>query len=267
MWFQRSAKGLASFVLAALVVVANAPDAVAQGLPSIEAVTGSVQGGTEVVRIDLSQPLTAVPQGFVVQSPARIALDFPGVANGMAQSTVPVNQGNVKAVHIVQSGDRTRVVLNLGQPTTYRADIQGRSLLVSLDPVATAAVAAPAPQAFAESRNSDTLPLRDIDFRRSTDNAGRVVVDLASSQVGVDIRPQGQSLVVEFLKTSLPEGLRRRLDVSDFGTPVQTITTMQTGDRVRMVIEPKGLWEHSAYQSDNQLVVEVRQQKVNPSKL
>jgi len=267
MWFQRSAKGFASFVLVTLAIIANAPDAVAQGLPSIESVTGSVQGGTEVVRIDLSQPLTAVPQGFVVQSPARIALDFPGVANGMAQSTVPVNQGNVKAVHIVQSGDRTRVVLNLGQPTTYRADIQGRSLLVSLDPVATAAVATPAPQAFAESRNSDTLPLRDIDFRRSTDNAGRVVVDLASSQVGVDIRPQGQSLVVEFLKTSLPEGLRRRLDVSDFGTPVQTVTTMQTGDRVRMVIEPKGLWEHSAYQSDNQLVVEVRQQKVNPSKL
>jgi type IV pilus assembly protein PilQ len=72
---------------------------------------------------------------------------------------------------------------------------------------------------------------------------------------------------VEFLKTSLPEGLRRRLDVADFGTPVQLISTSQAGDRVRMVIEPKGLWEHSAYQSDNQFVVEVRPQKMDPTKL
>ncbi len=85
------------------------------------------------------------------------------------------------------------------------------------------------------------LPLRDLDFRRGVDNTGRVVVDLANNQVGVDIRQQGQTLVVEFLKTSLPEGLRRRLDVTDFGTPVQTVTTTQSGDRVRMVIEPRGI--------------------------
>jgi len=90
---------------------------------------------------------------------------------------------------------------------------------------------------------------------------------LPNNQVGVDIRQQGQSLVVDFLKTALPEGLRRRLDVSDFGTPVQSVTTFQTGDRVRMVIEPKGLWEHSAYQSDNQFVIEVRQQKIDANKL
>ncbi|RYG25636.1 MAG: type IV pilus secretin PilQ, partial [Burkholderiales bacterium] len=83
----------------------------------------------------------------------------------------------------------------------------------------------------------------------------------------VDIRQQGANLVVEFLKSSLPEGLRRKLDVSDFGTPVQAVTTFQTGDRVRMVIEPKGDWEHSAYQSDTQFVVEVRPRKVDPGKL
>ncbi|WP_457307130.1 type IV pilus secretin PilQ, partial [Polaromonas sp. P5_E6] len=92
-------------------------------------------------------------------------------------------------------------------------------------------------------------------------------VDLPNNQVGVDIRQQGQTLVVEFLKTALPEGLRHRLDVGDFGTPVQTVTTFQTGDKVRMVVEPKGAWEHSAYQSDNQFVLEVRQQKIDPSKL
>ena len=111
------------------------------------------------------------------------------------------------------------------------------------------------------------MPLKDIDFRRGSESSGRVVVDLANNQVGVDIRQQGQTLVVDFLRTSLPEGLRRRLDVTDFGTPIQTVTTFQTGDRVRMVIEPKGQWEHSAYQSDNQFVLEVRAQKIDPGKL
>ena len=92
------------------------------------------------------------------------------------------------------------------------------------------------------------------------------MVGLANNQVGVDIRQQGQTLVVEFLKTALPEGLRRRLDVADFGTPVQAVTTLQIGDKVRMIVEPKGAWEHSAYQSDNQFVLEVRQQKIDPDK-
>ena len=236
--------------------------------PRIQSISSSIQGGAEVVRIDLSEPLAAVPAGFVVQSPARIALDFPGVGSELQSNAVELNQGNLRMAHVVQAADRTRVVLNLNQPTNYQAEVQGRSLLVSLAPVASAAAVAAAPASvFAESRNDGALPLRDIDFRRGVENAGRVIVDLANDQVGVDIRQQGQNLVVEFLRTSLPEGLRRRLDVTDFGTPVQTISTVQSGDRVRMVIEPKGLWEHSAYQSDNQLVVEVRQQKTSPDKL
>ena len=236
--------------------------------PRIQSISSSIQGGAEAVRIDLSEPLAAVPAGFVVQSPARIALDFPGVGSELQRNAVELNQGNLRMAHVVQAADRTRVVLNLNQPTNYQAEVQGRSLLVSLAPVASAAAVAAAPASvFAESRNDGALPLRDIDFRRGVENAGRVIVDLANDQVGVDIRQQGQNLVVEFLRTSLPEGLRRRLDVTDFGTPVQTISTVQSGDRVRMVIEPKGLWEHSAYQSDNQLVVEVRQQKTSPDKL
>ena len=236
--------------------------------PRIQSISSSIQGGAEVVRIDLSEPLAAVPAGFVVQSPARIALDFPGVGSELQRNAVELNQGNLRMAHVVQAADRTRVVLNLNQPTNYQAEGQGRSLLVAVAPVASAAAVAAAPASvFAESRNDGALPLRDIDFRRGVENAGRVIVDLANNQVGVDIRQQGQNLVVEFLRTSLPEGLRRRLDVTDFGTPVQTISTVQSGDRVRMVIEPKGLWEHSAYQSDNQLVVEVRQQKTSPDKL
>ena len=234
---------------------------------TIEAVSGSVQGGAEVIRIDMSQPLSAVPSGFTIQSPARIALDFPGVTNGMGRSTIDINQGNLRSVSVVQAGDRTRVVLNLKQPTAYKAQLQGKSLLVVLDAIAGSSPSiSPAP-VFAENRTRDTQPLKDLDFRRGADGAGRIVVALPNNQVGVDVRVQGQTVVVEFLKSTLPEGLRRRLDVSDFGTPVQTVTTFQAGDRVRMVIEPRGLWVHSAYQTDEQFVVEIKPQKIDPSKL
>ena len=239
----------------------------AQAQGAIEAVTGSVQGGSEVVRIDLSQPLSAPPTGFAIQSPARIALDFPGVTNALGRSSIEVNQGNLRSVSVVQAGERTRVVLNLKQATTYKTEIQGKTLLVALGPVAATSTAAAGTPAFAETRSRDTQALKDLDFRRGADNAGRVIVALQNSQVGVDLRQQGQTLVVEFLRSSLPEGLRRRLDVTDFGTPVQTISAFQVGDRVRMVIEPKGAWVHSAYQSDDQFVVEVREQKVDPAKL
>ena len=234
----------------------------------IQNVSGSIQGGVEVVRIDFSKALPAVPAGVTIQTPARIALDVPGATNGLGRSSVELNQGNLRSVNVVTAGDRTRLVLNLKAPTGYKAQIEGNSLLVSLEPVATASPApSPAGTAFAESRNRDTQPIKDLDFRRGADAAGRVHVELPNNQVGVDIKQQGQQLVVEFLKSSLPEGLRRRLDVTDFGTPVQSITTTQVGDRVRVVIEPRGQWEHSAYQSDNQFVVEVRPQRVDPNKV
>ena len=240
---------------------------VAQAQTAIEAVSGSIQAGVEVVRIDLNQTLTALPTGFAIQSPARVALDFPGVSNAMGRSTVEINQGNLKSVSVVQAGERTRVVLNLKQSASYKTEIQGKSLLVTL---ATAVPTRDTPTSvatFAENRSRDSAPLKDLDFRRGTDGSGRVVVTLPNNQVGVDIRQQGQTLVVEFLKSTLPEGMNRRLDVADFGTPIKSLTTVQVGDRVRMVIEPKGQWEHSAYQSDEQFVVEVKEVRENAKKL
>ncbi len=232
----------------------------------IQAVTTSTQAGVEVIKIDLSQALTVLPNGFSIQTPARVVLDLPNVGSGSIQSSVAINQGNVKSANVIQAGERTRFVLNLKQSVTYKTQLVGKSVLILLDPVVASAGDKPA-AVFAENLNSATLALKDVDFRRGADNSGRIVVDLANNQVGVDIRQQGQNLVVEFLKTSMPEGLRRRLDVTDFGTPVQAISTFQTGDRVRMVIEPRGNWEHSAYQNDNQFVIEVRAQKVDPAKL
>ena len=260
------------------LVVSLGACALAHAQNAIQSINSSQQAGSEVIRVELSEPLAAVPTGFVVQTPPRIALDLPGVTNAMGKSSVEINQGNLRSVNVAQAGERTRLVLNLKRAANYRAEIQGKVLLIVLDggPAPEAAVAAapgatPAPAAapvhFAPSQNRNPLALRDIDFRRGSDGAGRVIVELPNNQVGVDIRQQGQSLVVEFLRSTLPETMRRRLDVVDFGTPVQNITTTQNGDRVRMVVEPRGNWEHSAYQSDNQFVLEVRAQKIDPNKL
>ena len=263
----------------ALVLAVGVPvAALAQGV--IQSITSTQQAGSEVVRIEMSEPLAAVPAGFVVQAPPRIAIDLPGVSSALPRSVVELNQGNLRSVNVARGGDRTRLVLNLKQAANYRAQLEGKALLIVVDngggaadvaqaaPAAAPATAqAAAPLHFAPSQNADPLSLRDIDFRRGQDGAGRVVVELPNNQVGVDIRQQGQQLIVEFLRSTLPDRLRRRLDVADFGTPVGAITTVQTGDRVRMTIEPRGAWEHSAYQSDNQFVVEVRPMVIDPNKL
>jgi type IV pilus assembly protein PilQ len=261
-----------------LVLAIGAPAAaLAQGV--IQAITSSQQSGSEVIRIELSEALTAVPAGFAIQTPPRIAIDLPGVSSALGRSSVEINQGNLRSVNVAQAGDRTRLVLNLKQAATYRAQLDGKALLVIVDSgtLSTATVAAApvgnasagvAPAAnFAPPQNRDQQPLREIDFRRGADGAGRVIVSLPSNQVGVDIRQQGTGLVVEFLRSAVPDSLRRRLDVTDFGTPVQTVTTTQNGENVRMLVEPRGNWEHSAYQSDNQFVLEVRPVRVDPNKL
>ena len=237
---------------------------------TVRSISSAQQSGVEVVRIELSESLAELPKGFTVLTPPRIAIDLPGVLNGLGRSLVEINQGNLRSANVAQAGERTRIVLNLRQPSGYRAELQGKALLLILENAPSAAASAASsnePLHFAQSMNAAPQMIRDIDFRRGQDGAGRIIVNLPSNQVGVDIQQQGKNLVVEFLRSGLPEALRRRLDVADFGSPVQTVVTTQIGDRVRMVVEPKGAWEHSAYQSDNQFVLEVRPQKVDPNKL
>ncbi|HEY0954325.1 MAG TPA: type IV pilus secretin PilQ [Roseateles sp.] len=249
----------------AFVALSGAPAAWAQ--TQIKAINSVQQAGVDVVRVELSEPLPAVPTGFTVQAPPRIAIDLPGVVNGLGRNLVDINQGNLRSAAVAQAGDRSRLVLNLRQASSFTAKLEGTALVLVLGATVPAVQSASEPVHFAQSLNASSQALRDIDFRRGADGAGRVIVNLPSNQVGVDIQQQGQSLVVEFLRSNLPENLRRKIDVTDFGTPVHLITTQQTGDRVRMVVEPKGNWEHSAYQSDNQFVLEVRPQKVDPNKL
>ena len=104
----------------------------AQAQLAIQSVTGGIQGGAEIIRINTNEPLKALPSGFSIQSPARIALDFPGVANAIGRSTVDINEGNLRSATVVQAGDRTRLVLNVTKVTPFESRIEGRTVIISL---------------------------------------------------------------------------------------------------------------------------------------
>jgi type IV pilus assembly protein PilQ len=253
---------LAAVGLAVTALVAHAQNA-------IESLNVSQQGASVVLKINLKDAPANPPAGFLVANPPRVALDFPNTVNALGRNSQEIGQGELRSINVVQVGDRSRLVLNLKSAVTYDTKVDGKSVLVTVSAAASASGPTPSSAAtFAESKVSDgRSALRDIDFRRAPDGSGRVVVELANSNTGVDIRQQGQTLVVDFQKSQLPDNLRRRLDVGDFATPVQTINTFVQGDSVRMVIEPKGLWEHNAYQSDTQFVIEVKPIKEDPNKL
>ena len=228
----------------------------------------STGGGTTVIKVELAQPLDNVPVGFTINTPPRIALDFPNTANGLGKSAQDFSEGDLRSANIVQAGSRTRLVINLNQMLAYDTKIDGNSLLITLQGKASSQDAAGSTSRFAEAKQSaQKHTLRDVDFRRGKNGEGRVQVDLSDPGVGIDIRQQGTTLIVDFLKTSLPRNLQRKLDVIDFATPVQGVDTFAQGDSVRMVIEPKGLWEHSAYQTDNKFIVEVKPLADDPNKL
>jgi type IV pilus assembly protein PilQ len=234
---------------------------------TIEAFDVSQQGGKTVVRVTTKEPLGNVPPNFAVSNPPRIAFDFPNTGNGLGRSSQDISQGELRSMNVVQGTDRTRLVLNLRRPVMHEASIEGRDMLITLSE-ATVGQTAPGGQAarFADGRADTKHAIRDVDFRRGRSGEGRIVVDLADTTTGIDIRQQGQNIIVEFLRTALPDNLRRRLDVVDFGTPVNTVSTFQQGENVRMVIEPKGQWEHTAYQSDTQFVLEVKPVSPDPSR-
>ncbi|MGH8726037.1 MAG: AMIN domain-containing protein, partial [Burkholderiales bacterium] len=252
--------GLAGFGLAALL-----PLGAAAQENSIDTFDVSQEGGRVVVRITTKEPLKSVPPNFAVASPARIAFDFPNTVNSLGRSSQDIGQGDLRSMNVVQGSERTRLVLNLRRPVGHEAVLDGRALVITLAAPALAAATSGVAH-FAEGKPDVKHAVRDIDFRRGRAGEGRVIVDLSDTTTGIDIRVQGQNIVIDFLKTSLPENLRRRLDVVDFGTPVNTVATFQQGENVRMVIEPKGQWEHNAYQTDTQFVLEVKPVVADPAR-
>ena len=233
---------------------------------AIESVTSQQQGASTQLRVVLKAPPVSPPGSFSVNSPPRVALDFSDTTNKVGQSSVEFTQGDVRSVAIVQAGSRSRVVMNLKRVLSYTTQVEGNVVLVMLTPVAEAAGAG-APFTTGKADDRADHALRDLDFRRGKDGEGRVVVELSDGGVGVDIRQQGQQLIVDFMHARLPDSLRKRLDVSDFGTPVKSVRAFQQGDNARLIIEPQGNWEHNAYQSDTQFVLEVKPVREDPNRL
>jgi type IV pilus assembly protein PilQ len=243
--------------------------AAAQPVNSLDNVTVSrASSGRVVVRFQLKSPPTNPPASFSIQSPPRIALDFLDTTNGLGATQRAVDEAGLRSLNVIQAGNRTRVVFNLNKPQSFETSIEGNSVIVVLNDQEPIRPGQENVQRFAEAKAGETQhALRDIDFRRGRNGEGRLVVDLSDSSTGIDIRQQGRTLVVDFLKTSVPRNLERRLDVADFGTPVLTVDTFPQGSNARMVIEPKGLWEHSAYQTDNRFILEVKPVLEDPNKL
>jgi type IV pilus assembly protein PilQ len=227
----------------------------------------SAGNGTTVIKVELAQPLANVPAGFTINTPPRIAFDFPNTANGLGRSVQDFAEGDLRSANIVQAGNRTRLVINLHQMLSYDTRIDGNNLLITLQGKADAGSVTTTSRFAEAKKGAQQHSLRDIDFRRGKSGEGRIQVDLSDPGIGIDIRQQGTTLIVDFLKTGLPRNLQRKLDVLDFATPVQSVDTFVQGDSVRMVIEPHGLWEHAAYQTDNKFIVEVKPVAEDPNKL
>jgi type IV pilus assembly protein PilQ len=266
-----SAAAFGWFAALALLPSGASAQAAAAG-NSIERIDATQTGTSVVLTIQLKEAAPGVPPSFSVANPARIAIDLPQTVNNLGKNLVEINQGDLRSVNVVQAQGRSRVVLNLRRQVTYAITADGNTIQVALgasaDTTTFRAAEAPAAAPAATAATTGTgRTLRGIDFRRGAEGEGRVVVDLSDPNTSVDIRQQGQTVVVDFLNTSLPEALRRRLDVTDFGTPVAQVNTFQQGGNVRMVIEPRGLWEQNAYQSDTRFVVEVKPVKEDPSRL
>lgn len=262
------------FAIVGLPILANSAIAADNGLVqnSIEKVDFTTMPGDKVnIRITLSQPLKNPPAGFSLTDPARIALDFPNTTNSLQKNSMVIHQGVLRSMSLAEAKGRTRMVLNLSKPSSYTANVSGREVNVELqasDMASSSNAATGSVTRFAESKIGEQRhSISNVDFMRGKNGEGRVVVDLSDNATGIDIRQQGKKIVVDFLNADLPESLQRRLNVTDFATPVLNVDAVQNGKNVRMTIEPKGLWEHSAYQADRKFIVDVRPLVEDPNKL
>jgi type IV pilus assembly protein PilQ len=242
--------------------------ALAQSANRLEGITFTTGTGNKVeltLRLSDNAP---TPLTFTVDNPARIALDLPDTSIAMASRRVDVKQGVVDTVNVAEANGRTRVVLNVDNLVPYETRVQGNTIVVSVGgaggrvasggAVSTSAAAAASTSPRSAAPISGTRSVSNIDFRRGTDGSGRVVVELTDAKVPADLRQEGGRIVVNFAKTSLPENLMQRLDVTDFATPVNSVDALRAGDGTRLVIQATGDYEQLAYQSDNIYTIEIK---------
>ncbi len=204
------------------------------------------------------------PLAFTIENPARIALDLPETSLGMSSRRQDVNLGPLSTVLMAEAGGRTRVVLNLDSMVAYDTRRSGNTIYVTLGAdSADASVAtqfegaAPASSGQRSYASPGDRRITNVDFRRTNDGGGRVLVNLSDPSTPVDIRQEGGRVIAVFKNTALPSELMRRLDVVDFATPVTTVDTLRTNGDTRIVISADGKYEQLAYQSDNEFTIEI----------
>jgi len=198
------------------------------------------------------------PLAFTIDKPARISLDLPGVTLALSQRRVDVKAGGVDSVVAGESGGRTRLVLNMDQLSPYDTRVEGNTIIVTVGQGPVAASASAAASAPTASAGVDRR-LSAIDFRRGTDGVGRLVVSMSDPHTPVNLRQEGQQIVVDFVGAQMATDLVKRYDVVDFATAVTFVDAVKIDGSARLIVNAQGDYEQLAYQTDNQYVVEVRQ--------
>ncbi len=259
---------ISTLAFAGITVAAEVPGAVAPPNVIENIDYSTMPGGKVVVKIALKQEPAQAPAAFTTSTPPRITLDFVNVGSSLPKKSINVGDGILRNMMAAQAGNRTRLVLNLNAQSTYSTTVEGRNVLVVLQGAGGVGTADSVVTHFSQpvvlgAKNV----VRNVDFQRGKNGEGRVAVDLDEAGTGIDIRQQGKSLVVDFLNSAVAEKIERRLNVTNFATPVLTVDTFKQGQNVRMVIEPKGDWEHSAYQTDRRFIVEVKPVIFDPNKI
>lgn len=246
----------------ALLAALLSPAILAANLQDLS--VASLPGDRVELKLSFDEPVTA-PRGYTIEQPARIALDLPGVSNKLGSKNRELGVGNARSVTIVEAKDRTRLIVNLTSLAPYSTRVEGNNLYVLVgDSSAVAAFPAtsiPAPVASVPPKKAygpQPKTISNIDFQRGEQGEGNVVITLSDASVSPDIQEQGGKIRLDFAKTDLPESLRVRLDVKDFATPVQFVSATGSADRTSILIEPVGLYDYLAYQTENTLTLSVK---------
>ena len=240
--------------------VAAAPAKSTEPLNAIEEIVYAKLPGDRIqVQIRMTGT-PAKPALFTTSNPARIALDFPNTRVNMSRTSIKVGTGAVTSVNAIEAQNRTRIVLNLVKPAAHTSSVDGRNYTITVDnPVGGVAGAqAPKTTRFASAVRPGKHSLKGIDFRRGPQGDGKIIIGLSDNGVGIDIREQAGEIIIDFLDTGIATELQRRLDVTDFGTPVHNVDTFVQGKNVRMVILARGKFEHLAYQAGEVFTVNVK---------
>ncbi|HMD73050.1 MAG TPA: type IV pilus secretin PilQ [Steroidobacteraceae bacterium] len=241
--------------LASINTLARAADP--NTLQSIDVQT--LSGQQVQLKLTLSGPASE-PLPFTIDKPARIAFDLLNTSLAVATRRIDVRSGGVDTVLAAEANGRTRLVVNVDALMPYSTKVDGNTILITLgaQPGDTVAKTAPARASSGQAAAAADRSIKTIDFRRSADGTGRVIVQLSDPRTPVNVRQEGNQIVVDFANTLMPKNLLRRYDVMDFATPVQTVDALRIEGSSRLVITAQGDFEQLAYQSDNQYTVEVK---------